>query len=264
MKEGFFSSASTRILGSLLLLMAMIALGSYASLNFEKIAYINPMPPTITVAGEGEVTAVPDVAQFSFSVEAEGEDAAQAQELSGTKVNTILEYLEEQGIEEKDIKTQNYNLYPNWRYEEVECPAGTFYCPPGEQVQDGFTVNQSVSVKVRATDTAGALIAGVGEREATNISGLNFTIDDTDTLKQEARALAIKDAKAKAVTLAEQLGVRIVRMQYYYEDEGYSHSYDDRMMYSEMAMDEADFGGADLPMGENSTTAKITITYEVK
>jgi hypothetical protein len=265
MKEGFFSTASTRILGSLVLLMVLIAMGSYASLNFEKIAYINPMPATISVTGEGEVMAVPDVGQFSFAVEAQAPNAAEAQELSGTKINAILAYLKDQGIEEKDIKTQNYNLYPNWRYEEQPCAIGSFYCPPGEQIQDGFTVNQSVSVKVRATDTAGAIIAGVGEQGATNISSLNFTVDDTDALKQEARAKAIKDAQDKAVVLAQQLGVRLTKMQYYYEEDGHYDQphYGNEMAYS-MAAKEESFDGAQMPLGENSTTARVTITYTVK
>ena len=265
MKQGFFETASMRILVGLVLLMAMIAMGSYATLNFEKVEFINPTPAAITVNGEGEVLAVPDIGQFSFSVQAEGEDASEAQELSGTKINDILEYLSEQGIEEKDIKTQNYNLYPNWRYEQEPCPIGSSFCPPGERVQDGFTVTQSVSVKVRDTDAAGAIIAGVGEQGATNLSGLNFTIDDTDALKQEARAKAIADAQEKAVVLAEQLGVRITRLQYYYEEDGgyYDSDFESRAIGLEMAQDES-FGGAELPMGENSTTANVTITYEVK
>jgi uncharacterized protein YggE len=90
--------------------------------------------------------AVPDVGQFSFSVMAEGPDATVAQEKSGVKINDIVKYLKEQGIEEKDIKTLGYNLSPKWRYEEKPCPFGS-YCPPGEQIQDGFEVSQTIYSK---------------------------------------------------------------------------------------------------------------------
>lgn len=263
MTGNFFNSGANRILASLALLMVILALGSYSMLNLEKMQYVDPMPTTINVTGEGEVMAVPDIGQFSFSVEAEGETATEAQEASGTKINAILEYLAERGIEDKDIKTEYYNLYPQWRYEERICPANS-YCPPGERVQDGFTVSQSVTVKVRNTEEAGSVIAGVGERGATNISGLNFTIDDTDVLKSQARAEAIADAQAKAVVLAEQLGVRIVRMVGYYEESNYMPYYDTKVMAMDMAASEEGFGGANMPVGEEGTTARVNITFEVK
>jgi len=244
--------------------MAIIAMASYATLNFYKVDFLNPTPATISVSGEGEVMAVPDVGQFSFAVKAEAEDAATAQEESGLKINEIISYLKEQGIEDKDIKTQNYNLYPTYRYEDKICPVGT-YCPR-ERVEDGFEVSQTVQVKVRNTDDSGKIIAGVGERGATNISGLNFVIDDTDVLRTEAREKAIADAKEKAERLAEQLGVRITRLASYYEDGGsYYEPYkmETRAVSLDMA-EEAGFGGATMPVGEESTTVRVNVTFEVK
>lgn len=263
MKEGFFSTIQMRILGALLLLMAMIALASYSTLNFERVKFINPTPPTISVTGEGEVLAVPDIGQFSFSVMAEGDDAATAQEASGTKINAILDYLKEQGIEDKDIKTQNYNLNPRWSYEERVCLTNS-YCPPGERVQNGFEVSQTVTVKLRDTKTAGAIIAGVGEKGATDISNLAFTIDDIEALKGGAREVAIKDAKEKAKVLAEQLGVRLVRLVGYYESEGFQpepYMQDRVMAFGE---EKISFPGADMPVGEQETKVVINITYQVE
>jgi uncharacterized protein YggE len=265
MEKGFFQTTYIRVLSALTLLMLVIALGSYATLNLEKVDFINPTPATISVAGEGEVLAVPDIGEFSFSVEASADDVTVAQEESGTKVNAILAYLAEQGIAETDIKTQNYNLYPRYRYEERICAAGTSYCPPGERVADGFEVTQTVSVKVRQTDEAGGIIAGVGERGATNISSLNFTIDDTDELTAEARAAAITDAQEKAQVLAKQLGVQIMRLANYSEaGGGYQPYYNDRAMSLDGAATEEAFGGAKMPVGEESTKVQVNLTYEVK
>jgi len=253
-----------RMLGGLTVFMALIALGSYASLNFEKIQYLDTTPATISVTGEGEVLAVPDIGQFTFSVQARADDAATAQEESGTKINNIIAFLKEAGIEETDIKTVGYNLYPRYRWEERLCVPGSF-CPPGEQVPDGFEVNQSVQVKVRNTDDASAIITGVGEREATNISGLDFVIDDTEALALEARELAIADAKAKAAKLAKDLGVDLVKITGYYEDDArYAPTpYQNRVMSFD-AVEEAGFGGAELPVGEDQTISRVTITYEIK
>ncbi len=265
MESSFFSQPSNRVLGSFALLMVIIALGMYAQYTWKQAQYMYSGPTTISVTGEGEVTAVPDIGEFSFSVTAESADAALAQKDSADKVNAILAYLKEQGVEEKDIKTENYNLYPRYRYEERVCAFGVSYCPPGEQIQDGFTVSQSVRVKVRNLDAAGDLIAGAGERGATNLSGLSFTIDDEGQLKDEARTAAIADAQAKAEVLAEQLGVRVVRMAGYYEDEGYYPTPYYGMggdMMVKSAMDES--ADISVPAGENIVSSRVTITYEIR
>jgi hypothetical protein len=244
--------------------MSLLALGSYASLNFETIKHLNTSPATISVTGEGEVLAVPDIGQFTFSVQVEAADATAAQEQSGTKVNSIIAFLKESGIEDKDIKTLNYNLSPNYRWEERVCVPGSF-CGPGEQIQDGFSVNQSVQVKVRNTADASTILTGVGEREATNISGLDFVIDDTDALMMEAREKAIADAKEKAVALADDLGVQLVKIAAYSENNSrYNPApYQVRSMSFDTA-EESGFKGAELPMGEDQMTAQVTITYEIR
>ena len=89
----YLSQGYAKGLVSLTLIMVIVALGSYALLNFEASKYTSDYPATISVTGEGEVLAVPDIGQFSFSVNAEGDTAAVAQEASGTAINDILAYL---------------------------------------------------------------------------------------------------------------------------------------------------------------------------
>ena len=180
-------------------------------------------------------------------------------------MNTILAYLEGEGVEDKDIKTQYYNLNPKYRYEERVCSSNSYW-PPGEPVIDGYEVSQTVTVKVRDLDTAGDLISGAGERGATNISSLQFTIDDETVLKAEARKKAIADAKEKASELAEDLGVHITRMVGFYENEDGQYPMYNAGYGGDMAMNESfDMKSAPaMPRGENSITSNVTITYEVK
>lgn len=256
----FFSQPFNRVLGTLCLLTVTVAVAAYAYLTLAQAQYVGSGPTVITVMGEGEVFAKPDIGQFSFSVEAEGAEAAAAQQASAERTNEILTYLAEAGIAEADIKTQAYALYPKYRFEDQACPFGTF-CPPRNQVQDGFTVTQTIEVKIRNLDGAGALIAGVGERGATNISGLNFTIDDPAEIEAEARALAIADAEAKAEVLADNLGVRIVRMVNFYEETNGQPIYGmgGDMMERSMAA-----STPSLPVGENTTRRAVNITYQVR
>ncbi|MCB9810628.1 MAG: SIMPL domain-containing protein [Candidatus Nomurabacteria bacterium] len=260
--NSFFSSKGNRFLGTVALVALVIALASYATYTLKQSKYLYTGPVTISVSGVGEVAAVPDLGWFNFSVTAKGDDAAAAQEASGSKINSIIAYLKDSGVEEKDIKTENYNLYQKYRYEAEVCPEGSL-CPQ-KRVPDGYEVSQMITVKVRDIDTAGSLIAGVGDLGATNISGLQFKIDDTDNLKIEARAQAIADAKAKARVLANELGVRVVKMVGYYEDESGPRPY--YGIGGDMAIESAakSFEAPELPTGENTISSRVTITYQVR
>jgi uncharacterized protein YggE len=208
------------------------------------------------------VVAKPDVAQFSFSVRAEGADATEAQGKSATAINNVMSYLKENGVGEKDIKTEGYNLVPKYTFEQKPCAFGT-YCQPGEQKQNGFEVFQTVTVKVRDITKAGAVLGGVGAKGATDISGLNFTVEDEEKAKSDARALAIEDAQKQAEELAKSLGVTIVKMTSYYEDTPAMPYYAGANMDMAMAKSES-MPVPEVPVGESKTVSTVNLTYEIK
>lgn len=266
--QSFFTKKYAQLLLTIVLIGVIVALGAYAHLTLKQAEGTYTGSATISVQGEGEVLARPDIGQFSFTVYAEAADAAQAQELSAEATNNILAYLKEQGIEDKDIKTQYYNLNPKYRYEERVCAFNT-YCPPGERVIDGYEVSQSVTVKVRDLDTSGDLITGVGERGATNISSLQFTIDDETVLQAEARAKAIADAKQKAKDLAKDLDAQLVRLVGFYENEGGYYPMADRAYSTggeDFALESMSTKtiSPSVPVGEESITSNVTLTYEIR
>ncbi|MCA9363752.1 SIMPL domain-containing protein [Candidatus Kaiserbacteria bacterium] len=253
---------SHRGLKKVVLVMIAVALAAYTYLTLKEADHVSMNEGTISITGEGEVIARPDIAQFSFGVSAEAEDAATAKQISAEAINAILDYLKEEGIEDADIKTQYYNLSPRYDYLRPVCPNGSF-CPGAEQVLRGYEVSQSIEVKVRDIDTVGDLISGVGERGATNISGVQFTIDDEDVLRAEARDAAIVDAKEKAEKLADALGVRLVRVISFWEDS--PMYYGGEMMYDTMSM-KADVEeiAPQIPVGETTYTSRVTVSYEIR
>ena len=219
---------------------------------------------TITVSGEGEVFAVPDLAIFSVTVTEEAKEVKDAQKVATKKINDIIAYLKAQGIEEKDIKTTSYNVYPKYEWIEVACVGGR--CPGGKQEMIGFEVSQSVDVKVRDTEKAGDILSGVGNLGVNTVSGLSFTIDEEDKLNAEARAEAIDDARTKAEELASQLGVSLVRIVGFNENGGgYPMPYYKREMMTMSA--DSSMGGAvapELPVGENKIMSSVSVTYEIR
>ncbi|MBT3282855.1 SIMPL domain-containing protein [bacterium] len=216
---------------------------------------------TINVSGEGEVFAVADIAEFSFSVVEQKDTVSEAQEIAAQRVNSILDFLEKSGVEETDIKTTNYNVYPRYEFEREACSGG--FCPPGERVLKGFEVSQSISVKVRDTGDAGTVLSGIGELGASNISGLNFTIDDEDDLQESARKIAIEDAQAKAKQLAKDLDVKLVRVVNFSEF-GSSPRFKTFAVAEMASLDNAGGGIPEIPVGENKITSNVSITYEIR
>lgn len=216
----------------------------------------------ISVSGMGEVVVIPDVASFSFSVIEEGKDVLEAQNKSATKTNSIIDAMKDLGIEEKDIQTTGYNVYPKYEYTRTVCTE--FSCPPSKQILIGYEVSQTISVKVRQTDKAGEALSKVGELGASNISGLDFVVDDMEKVKAEARAKAITDAKAKAKTLSKSLNVKLVDIVSFYENDPYLPYA--RGMGSAEAYDMKSASSVipQIPVGENKVTSNVTITYEIK
>src|SRR3990167_7589733 len=166
--------AAATALGVLAVFLFIAAIGELKGLRF--IGSGVPATNTINVSGEGEVFAVPDTATFSVTVQETAKDVQTAQAAATKKNNDIIAYLKGVGIDEKDIQTTDYNIYPQYEYGTQICPMGS-YCPPGKQTLTGYQVSQTLTIKVRDTKKAGDLLSGVGSRGATNVSGLSFTID---------------------------------------------------------------------------------------
>ena len=217
----------------------------------------------ISVDGDGEVFAVPDIATFSVTVQETAKDVKTAQDQATKKNNDIVSYLKSGGVDEKDIQTTDYSVNPQYDYRQGACPQYG-YCPPGKQTLTGYQVSQTQTVKVRDTTKAGDLLAGVGSRGASSVSGLSFTIEDETILQAQARDKAIAKAKTKAEALARSLGVEIVRVVGFSENGG-GPIYYAKGMGASMAMDSTPAPRApEVSVGQNKITSNVSITYEIR
>ncbi len=243
-------------LGVLALFLLALTINAFGNLGRSTNPYMN----TITVEGTGKGTSIPNLAVISFSVTEEGATVAEAQGKATEKTDGALSGVEGLGIEEKDVKTIAYNVYP--KYDNVYCASG--YCPNVSPKIIGYQVSQTIEVKVRDTDKAGDVLQALGSLNVQNISGPNFTVDEDDAIKNVAREEAIKEAKAKAKALAEELGVSLGKVVSFYEmPAGGSPYYGYGGM--EKAMDVAAPQSApSLPVGENETNITVSITYEIR
>jgi uncharacterized protein YggE len=235
--------------------------GSYAA-NIQPDSF-----RSFTVSGTGEVVAIPDVAQFTYSIISEGGiDLSTTQADAVAKANAIKTFVKGEGVEKEDIKDTQYSVEP--RYQYYQCNRYGAYdedvapCPPPEIV--GYTVRQTTQVKVRDFAKVGALLGGVVEKGANNVSQLQFTIDDPTQVQNEAREEAIRKAQDKAKSIAKAGGFSVGKLLSI--SEGSNNNYYKRdYAFAEMAM--ADGVGGAAPMiepGSQDVSVNVTLTYEIR
>ncbi|MBF8280366.1 MAG: hypothetical protein HW383_139 [Candidatus Magasanikbacteria bacterium] len=162
----------------------------------------------VTISGEGKVTATPNIAYTDIGMVTEGKDVADSQKENSEKMNSLIGGIKAAGVADADIQTSQYNIYPRYSYEA------------GKSRIDGYTVSQSVRVKIRDLTKINDILGLAGKYGANQVSGVQFTIDDPEMLQAEARAKAVEQAKKKAAMLAGQLGVKFTRIVSFSESFG--------------------------------------------
>jgi hypothetical protein len=250
--------------------IALIAFLVAVAVNFlTDSRYKNKIENTISFSGHGEVKAVPDIANIYLTISKDAKTVKEAQDLVAKIEKASLDFLRSSNVANKDIKTENASFYPKYEYrydaKTIMMPCTQYGCPPsgGNSVIVGYTVSESIMVKIRNTDDTGKIMQELGALGVSQLSGPSFTIDDEDTLKAEARKLAIVEAKTKAAALARDLGVRLGRIVNFSES---GTGYPVPMMYKTLGAADSriESAPAEIPKGENTISSDVTITYEIR
>jgi len=165
----------------------------------------------IWVSGVGVVTLEPDIAFLTLGVEAQASTVAQARAEAAAAMDAVFASLKANGVEDKDIRTTNFSIYPQYTYPR-----------DAEPVLTGYRVNNQVSVKVRDLDSIGEVIDDVADAggDNTRINGIRFSIDDDSEAQVQARELAVNAAIAKAEQFAELTDVTLGKLMYISESGG--------------------------------------------
>jgi len=205
---------------------------------------------SITVYGEGEIIGVPDIAKVQLGYSAEKKTVAAAQADNTEKMNAVIKKLKDDfKVDEKDIKTVNYSIYPQYDWSK------------GKQTFRGYEVSQSLEVKVREMEKVSQILDTAGGLGLNQIDSLTFEVDDEETLKQEAGIKAIEAAKTKAEALAKVAGVKLGRIISFSESGSGTIPAAYRTSYK--TADEAlGMGGATPEIEAGSSEIKITATVE--
>jgi len=237
---------------------ALLASGAY---RYEAMHSTNIAIPTITVTGEGEATAVPDIATISFTIDNTSADVKTAQKAVEDTMKKVSAALKDLGVDAKDIKTENYGVNPKYTYSNIMCI--TAPCPSNIPKLEGYEVSESVSVKVRKIENTGDVLAALGKNEVKNIQGPNFGIENDEALTKVARGIAIQKAKEKASETAKSLGQNLGDIRSYSEGGAYPMP----MMYAKGAsMDAGTMSVERITLAQGETKIKVTVnlTYSLR
>ena len=221
-----------------------------------------PATDTITVQGTGQATLPPDVARVSFTVENTKTTVAEAQSATTKQANAALAFVKGQGNDEKDIKTLSYNISPQYSYPNP-CQSGTL-CPDYNRAPKitGYQVSETIQVTMRTLSATGAMLGGLGKLEVQNVQGPAFALDDPTAGCDAARADAIDKAKTQANLLAKQLGVSLNKIVNFSESSG-GYAYP-MMAYGLGGGEPKAAATPKVPVGENTYSASVSITYEIR
>jgi len=224
--------------------------GSYGSAAASQAS--DSQAQGISVSGEGRASAAPDVAVLGLGVSAKATTIEAANRQTQEAMSDLLGSLEQNGVQEKDIQTRQFSIYPEYDYRN------------GEQVLTGYRVSHMLQVKVRDIDKAGEVIddAVAAGGDLLQVQSISFTIDDTTALRSEAREEAVVDAQAKADELATLAGVTLGKATYVTESIStpYPPPYFDRG--GVFAMEEAP--ATEISPGELEVVVTVYITYGIE
>lgn len=235
------------------------------------VIYPPPVPSQQTglwVNGEGKATYVPDIAVLSLGIEAQEKTVAQAQNMARDAMNRLLAALKAKNVEEKDIRTQTFNIQPIRQYlEPLPTPRGApepGYKPPPKEVITGYRVSNTVTVKIRKINEAGPIIDAVSEAggDLTRINSIGFTLDDPAPFRNQAREKAVKDAAAKAQQIASAAGITLGKVTYITESGGFVPKADVRT-FAPMAA-AAEFAPTPISPGEAELSVNVQMVFEIK
>jgi uncharacterized protein YggE len=212
-----------------------------------------------TSNGEGKVTAVPDQATVDAGVTAQSATVADAQNKVNQTTNKIIADLKKLGLSDKDIKTTDYSINPNYSSENVIMP---MLQGGGQQTITGYTVTQNLEVKVKPIDKANKVVDTTTADGANLVGGINFTFSDDlqKSLSKQATQQAVDDAKNNAQTLADASGVHLGKIVNVVQNSNQPRPV---MMSAGVASKSLDQSvPTNVTPGENSLTVDVVLYYE--
>lgn len=205
---------------------------------------------TVTVTGYGYATGVPDIVRVGLGVEAVNTDIADAMDDVNTRMDAVIQTLQDAGVAPEDIRTEYFNISQDYSYSPMASSSDAAGGTP-------YRVSTTVRVTVRDASRVGELISAAVDAGANLVNYVEFDISDSAALESEARTGAVADARARAEELAGLVGATVGEAVDVVEGSNV-YPLSNRMDYGGMGAATSD---AAISQGTLSVTMSVTITY---
>ena len=241
------------LMGVILAALAVVLFtGCSATNSGGTIAGIfSSQPEGIVVTGTGKVTVVPDIADIILGVSARETTVADAQAKAAQAMNQIMAVLKQNGIADKDIKTQQFSITPVYEYDKERSTS----------VIIAYEVTNTVHAKIREIAAVGTILDAASQAggDLTRVNSVTFSVEDPTKYYADARVLAMNDANNTAEQLAELGGVTLGKPNYISQT---SYYYPRTIDYKEASGAIAPDATPITP-GETDITITVQVTYSI-
>jgi uncharacterized protein YggE len=219
-------------------------------------------PRTITVSGDAEVKVAPDEVSIHLGVESIDKDLGKAKQENDERMRRVIAAARSAGVEEKRIATDQVSVEPHY---------GNQQSWSGRPAIDGYTVRRSVQVTLREVARFEAVLTATLLAGANVVHDVSFTTTELRKHRDQARSMAMKAAREKAIALAKELDMKPGRPRAITEGGGgfwggYG-AWGGRRGYSQNASQNVGGGGTvegTMAPGQVSVTASVSIVFDLE
>lgn len=209
-------------------------------------------PHEINVTGEGKAIVKPDIAMITLGAHTEAIKSQDVVNQNNKIMEGVINAIKASDVEAKDIQTTMYNLQPLYNYDYR-----------GMNTFKGYSLDQQIQVKIRDFDKINEILDKAASNGTNTIGQLQFTVDNMEKVRAEARTKAIAQAKEKAAALFQESGLQVDKLVNI--SEGYAPT--PVPMYG-YGMGGAEFdsknAAPNIQSGQMEINTSITLTYRVK
>ncbi|MBP1754880.1 MAG: hypothetical protein H6Q59_1278 [Firmicutes bacterium] len=152
-------------------------------------------PNVMLLNGNGQVSAVPDVAVLRLGVQTEGENLQEIQANNAELSQAVIQAMRQLGIE--DIKTFQYDINKVFEFTD------------GKQTDKGYSVRNVLEFRIKDLSLVGTAIDTAVYYGANIVEAIQFAVSDTSRYYLQALNLALADAFEKANSIADSIGLSL-------------------------------------------------------
>ncbi|NLP40985.1 MAG: SIMPL domain-containing protein [Veillonellaceae bacterium] len=206
-----------------------------------------PERTIVQVTGSSEKQVDPDVAKIQILVNTINSNIEKAKNTNTASMNKVVAALREQGITDRDYKTDTYNIEPVYEYEKDKLPS-----------LKGYRVTNRIEVTA-PVEKVGILVDVATKAGANEISSIQFESKNEKDIKNAALQEAVKDAMKKAEVIAGALNKKIADVKLVNESGVY---YRPVMLESRAFKAAADYAPS-INAGKITVGANVQVTVEL-